>query len=130
MEKILTDILRFLKRVFGSKRYVFFTTSGETVPIRLDVSAGQKFKLLRMELHLDEAPSDSEDFTVTLDAILGDIFDVIFYTRDLSVGSVVDIVKLFGDEYVYDKNDVIVFAYANTGKDVYGLRVAIELLED
>lgn len=109
---------------------VFHKVNGEVGVIGLEVTHNQKFKLLRAELHLDEAPSDSEDFTVTLDAVLGDIFDVIFYTRDLSVGSVVDLVIPFGDEYVYDKGDKINFAYANTGTDVFGLRVVVELLED
>lgn len=108
----------------------FYTTRGENEAIALVVTEGKRFKLLRAELHLDEAPSDSEDFTATLDAILGDIFDVVFYRRDLSVGSVVDLVVPFGDEYVYEADDVIKFAYANTGHDVYGLRVVTELLED
>ena len=108
----------------------FYSTRGENEAIALNITEGRRFKLLRAELHLDDAPSDSEDFTITLDAILGSIFDVVFYKRDLSVGSVVDLVLPFGDKYVYEKNDVLVFAYANTGKDVYGLRVVVEVLED
>lgn len=90
------------------------------------LAPGVKFKLLRIEVHWSgTAPSDSEDLTATLDSGDGSDYDVNFYTRDPSVGSVTDIVVRFGDEFEAD--DEIDIAYANTGVDTISGRYVYEL---
>ena len=89
----------------------------------------QKYRLLRVELHLSAAPTTSQNFTITRDDRRGSLFDAVFYKRDLSVGSVTDLIIPFGDGYEFDKDDELDIAYTNTDGVTWGILAAIELLE-
>ena len=91
------------------------------------LAPGVKFRLLRVEAHWSAAPSDSEDFTVTLDAGDGATYDVPLFTRDPSVGSATDLVIPFGIGYEFEKDDEIDIAYTNTGTDTISGRYVYEL---
>jgi len=86
------------------------------------------FRLQRIELHFNSAPTTSQDFTITLDAGDGDAYDVVLYKRDLSVGSVADLVVPFGEGYEFEADDEIDVAYTNTDGRTYGLRYVYELI--
>jgi len=86
------------------------------------------YRLQRIEIHLSSAPTTSQDFTVTLDAGDGSAYDVVLYKRDLSVGSVTDLVIPFGEGYEFEADDEIDVAYTNTDTRTYGLRYVYELI--
>jgi len=86
------------------------------------------FRLIRIELNVDDTPTDSEDLTVTLDAGDGSAYDTVLYTRDLSVGSVTDLVIPFGEGYEFESDDEIDLAYDNTGRDTISGRYVYELI--
>lgn len=105
-----------------------FSIATGAAAIAKTLAPGLKFRLLRVELHLSAAPTTSEDFTITLDAGDGSAYDVVLYTRDLSVGSVTDLVVPFGDGYEFEADDEIDVAYTNTDTKTYGLRLVYELI--
>jgi len=106
-----------------------FTGSGAIAADTARIQPGVKFRLLAVRLHMSAAPTTSQNFTVTLDAGDGSAYDTVIYTRDLSVGSVTDLVIPFGgDEYIYEKDDEIDCAYTNTDVGTYGLAIVYELV--
>ena len=97
--------------------------------IELSLRPKAPFRLLRVEFNVDDTPTDSESLTITCDSVHGSIYDVVFYTRNLSVGSVQDGVVPFGLGYEFEKGDEIDIAYANTGDDTVSIRAVYELLQ-
>ena len=85
------------------------------------------FRLLRIEAHWDAAPSDSESFTVTLDAGDGSGYDVLLDSVDPSSGSQTDLVFPYGVGYEFEADDEIDIAYGNTGLDTISGRFVYEL---
>lgn len=108
---------------------IVFAEFDGVAAIGATLTYGQKFRLLKMELHIDTAPTTSQDFTITLDSKRSSRYDNVIYKRDLSVGSVTDILYHFSDKDVYDAGDEIDIAYTNTDARTWGIRVAVELLE-
>ena len=91
------------------------------------LAPGVAFRLLRIEAHWSAAPSDSEAFTVTLNAGRGAAYDVLLDTVDPSVDSDTDLIFGYGVGYEYEYNDTIDIAYMNTGMDTISGRYVYEL---
>jgi len=91
------------------------------------LAPGAKFRLLRIEAKWDAAPSDSENFTVDLDAGDGATYDAEIDSVDPSVGSQTGLVFVYGVGYEYEADDEIDIAYANTGTDTISGRIVYEL---
>lgn len=91
------------------------------------LAPGVKFRLLRIEAHWDDAPSDADAFTVTLDAGDGSGYDVLIDTVTPSVGSQTDLVFIYGVGYEFEADDEIDIAYGNTGTDTISGRYVYEL---
>ena len=97
--------------------------------IELTLRPQAPFRLLRVEFNVDDTPTDSESLTITCDSVHGASYDVILYSRDLSVGSVQDGVIPFGIGYEFEEGDEIDIAYGNTGDDTVSIRAVYELLQ-
>ncbi len=91
------------------------------------LAPGKRFRLLRIEAHWGAAPSDSENFTVKLDAKAGSGYDVLLDSVDPSVGSQTDLVFTYGIGYEFEADDEIDIAYTNTGTDTISGRYVYEL---
>ena len=108
---------------------VLFQPFTGAVAIAEALAPGVKFRLLRVEAHRSAAPSDSENFTVKLDAGDGSGYDTLLDSVNPSVGSQTDLVFTYGDGYEFEANDEIDIAYTNTdvktisGRYVYELAV-------
>ena len=85
------------------------------------------FRLLRIEAHWSAAPSDSESFTVTLDAGRGSAYDVLLDSVNPSTDSDTDLVFGYGIGYEFEADDEIDIAYDNTGLDTISGRYVYEL---
>lgn len=109
---------------------LMFTPQHGSGKITAHFVTNRRYRLVRLELHLDSAPTTSENFTITTKRREHTIYDTVLYKRDLSVGSVTDLVILFGEKYEYDRHDEIVLAYTNTDGNNFGARIVTELLED
>ena len=101
--------------------------SGETAIGTLDPAAD--FHLLGFRIHFDGVLAAGETLTLTLDSHVNASYDAVLYTRDLSVGSVVDLVIPFGGNEDFFKNgDTIVIALsANTASRTWGATIIYEL---
>ena len=111
---------------FGSILIKSDIATATTGAIADAIAPKRHFRLLRVELHLSAAPTTSQSFTVTLDAGDGETYDALLYSRDLSVGSVTDLVVPFGEGYEFEPDDEIDIAYTNTDAVTYGLRTVYE----
>lgn len=110
------------------KEDLVFPEFDGTGAIAVTLTRNQPFRIKRLELHLNTAPTTSEDLTVTRDAKKSTRYDVNYYKRDLSVGSVVDLVIPYGEGYEFPANEEIDIAYTNTDGVTWGLRAVLELL--
>ena len=92
--------------------------------IAASLAPDTQYQLLGFEIHLSAAPTQSEAFTVTKDAGVNAVYDTVLYTRDLSVGSVTDVVYYFDPPIkCYHRDDEIDFAWTNTNTKTYGLTI-------
>ena len=89
--------------------------------IALAIAPGWRFKLKGISLHLSAAPTSSENLTVTLNSAYGAAYNAVIYTRDLTVGSLTDLYIEFGDNYVFEVNESLTVAWANTNTKTYGI---------
>ena len=78
--------------------------------------------LIGFTLNLSAAPVASEAFTITLDSNDGAAYDTLLYSRDLSVGSVTDVLYQFEPPVFLEQGDKAIAAWANTNTKTYGLR--------
>jgi hypothetical protein len=85
------------------------------------------FRLIAITLHLSAAGTTSENFSVTLDAGEGSVYDTVQYQRDLSVGSITNLVVEFGDNFEFEEEDHLDIAWTNTEARTYGLKIVYEL---
>jgi len=92
-------------------------------PIGFSISAptvNKKWKLKQVEIHLNSA-GGSGNFTITKDSGAGSTYDVVIKTVDMS--SVVDYIWVIEDELIFDSDDVLNFAWANSSNKTYGITV-------
>ena len=114
--------------VKGSEVQPLFSVATGAAAIAKTLAPAAKFRLLRVELHLSAAPTTSENFTVTLDAGDGVVYDTRQTSRDLSSGSLTDYVVIYGKGFEFKADDEIDVAYTNTDTRTYGLRIVYELV--
>ena len=121
------DATRHAAQVVIENDPVFSIATGSGA-ISVSVAPGAIFRLLRVELKLASASTDSETFTVTMNAGDSAEYDVVLHSENLTTGSITSLVVPFGVGYEFEADDSIDLAYTNTSALTYGLRVAYELL--
>ena len=137
MRKLLFNLLIFLlvsvppvfaageADIWNSNEAIVTTRATGAVAVATSIKppSGTAFQLYGFYLNLSSAPTTSENFTVTLDSGGGAAYDTNIYTRDLTVGSVTDVVKMFDEPIICTGGDEIDFAWANTDTRTYGLTI-------
>ena len=106
----------------------YFTKSVTSGANNLACRPKHAFRLMWAEVKINTAPSTSQDFTVTKDAGDGDTYDNVLFTRDLSVGSVTDLHKTFGEGFEYEKDDEIDLAFGNNDNRTVVYTVCVEMI--
>ncbi len=112
---------------YGEPLFVKNTVDKDAIELSLRPQA--PFRLLRVEANVDDTPTDTESFTITLDSGISSAYDTILFSQDLASGSIQDLIVIFGLGYEYEKDDEIDIAYANTGDDTVSIRAVYELLQ-
>lgn len=92
------------------------------------VPVGDVYRLISVTLGLNLAPTTSEDYTITLDAVDGGNYDALLYSLDIGAGGYEDVVWQ-PDELLYlmggDGLDVV---WANTDNRTWGLLITMEVV--
>ena len=116
---------RVSSRAYKENNRVFRGILTGTGAINHTVTPGYPFKIAKLELHLNAAPTTSQDFVVSIDAGDGSAYDIVLVKEDLSANSVADFVWTGPDEE-FEADDVILVTWTNTDGRTYGLRVIYE----
>lgn len=105
-------------------KFVAETPAG-TETVKVAIVPNADFKFLGFSIHLSAAPTTSENFTITLDAVDGAQFDVVIYSRDFSSASDTDIIWTVPEDsqQPYKKGDKLRVAWANSDDSTYGLKL-------
>ena len=90
------------------------------------VPAGQHYRLVSVSCNFAAAPTTSENFTVTLDANAGAIYDLLLYSLDPSAASTTDILWQPDEEIILEGGDEIDVAYTNTDAVNYGAQITFK----
>lgn len=93
--------------------------------IALSADAKRPGRLESVSLLLSAAPTTSENFTITLNALAGATYDVLLLTRDLSVDSTSELFWQPDTPIWLETGDVIDVAYANTDTGTYGVQATL-----
>ena len=108
-----------------SSVFKFNFTGGAAMAVSAVVPAGSTYRLVSVTLNMSAAPTTSENFTITLDANAGAVYDVLLYSLDLSTGSTTDIVWYPDELFLLEAGDAVDVAYANTDVGTYGVQITM-----
>lgn len=99
-------------------------TASATVPV------GQTYRVMHVTCHFGgaapTAPTTSENFTVTLDAIDGPAFDPLLYSVDPSAGATTDILWYPDEELFVIGGDQIDVAFAGSDNIEFGVLITLK----
>ena len=89
------------------------------------VPAGATYQVVSVSLNLNLAPTTAENFTVTLDAYDGVLYDVVLYALDLTTGATTDLVWQPNAPLYACSGDAVDVTWANTDGRTWGLLVTL-----
>jgi len=89
------------------------------------VPAGATYQVVSVSLNLNLAPTTAENFTVSLDAYDGVLYDVVLYALDLTTGATTDLVWQPNEPFYACSGDAIDVTWANTDGRTWGLLVTL-----
>lgn len=90
------------------------------------VPVGRHYRLVSVSCNFNAAPTSSEDFTITLDANAGAVYDLLLYTLDPGTASVSDILWQPDEEVILEGGDEIDVLYDNTDARNYGAQITFK----
>jgi hypothetical protein len=93
------------------------------------VPVGDTYRVHSVTLHLNAAPTTSEDFTITLDADAGAAYDTLLYSLDLSTASTTDLLWQPDAPLFLEGGDALDVAYTNTDTGTYGVQITVEEID-
>lgn len=110
----------------GQVFYKSYTGNAAIAALEAPLTPKCKFRLLKVEIHLNGDPAEADNFVVNLDAGDDANYDTNLLTQDMN-GST-SLVKTFGKGFEFEADDVIDIVYDNATTKTYGLRYAYEIL--
>jgi len=93
------------------------------VAISLSLAAKRVSRVMTVTLKLSAAPTTSENFTITLNALAGVAYDTLLYSVDLSASSTTALIWYPDGELWLEPGDSIDVAYTNTDTRTYGVQI-------
>lgn len=102
----------------------FKKTAG--VAIDETITPSGPFQIEDVRIHLGAASATSENIVVSLDAVDGAEYDVVFNAQDMN--ALTDYIWQPTRPYPCDKDDKINIAWLNTNAETYGLTVRWRLI--
>ena len=90
------------------------------------VPVGQVYRVISVMLHLNTAAATSQNFTITLDAEDGPVYDTLLYALDLAAGATVNLVWQPDVDLYLMGGDGLDVAWANTDGRTWSLLLTRE----
>jgi len=90
------------------------------------VPVGDHYRLVSVSCNFAAAPTTSENYTITLDANAGAIYDLLLYSLDVSAGATTDILWQPDEEIILEGGDQVDVAYTNTDTRTYGVQITFK----
>jgi len=100
------------------------TATAASGAIAASYTASRVARITSVTLNLDAAPTTSENFTITLNAVAGAAYDTLLYSVDLSTDSTTDVVWMPDQPLWLQPGDAIDVAYANTDDNTYAVSIS------
>jgi len=98
-----------------------------TGAISKNVAPAVRWRLNAVRCKFSGASTATENFTITLNAGDGAVYDTTLFSQDLKAGGITSlVVKFGGDDSIYEADDSVDVAYTNTSAKTYGLAVVYE----
>ena len=98
----------------------------DNLALCIAVPTGATYRLVSVSCKLAAAPTTSEDYTITLDARGGEMFDTLLYSVDPSVTSDTDLFWQPDNELLMEGGDSVAVAFTNTDATTYGVQVTLK----
>ena len=89
------------------------------------VPPGATYQVVSVSINLNLAPTTAENFTITLDAYDGVLYDVLLYSYDLASGATTDLVWQPEGPFYACSGDAIDVAWANSNGRTWGLLITL-----
>ena len=105
--------------------YKVNVTGSAAIALSITVPESATYQLISVTMHADAAATTSENFTVTLDANAGAVYDTLLYSLDLSAASTVNLLWQPDSPLFLEGGDAIDVAFANTDTDEYGVQITV-----
>jgi hypothetical protein len=94
----------------------------------LTMPLGETYRLVSVTLNLNAAPTTSENFTITLDAVTGPEYDTLLYSLDLAAGATTDLLWQPDGDFFVQGGDQIDVAWTNSNGRTWGLLITAEVV--
>lgn len=101
-------------------------TGPDTIAMTATCPRGASYRVMHVTCHFAAAPTTSEDFTITLDAVAGAEYDTRLYTADPAAGATTDILWYPDEELFIVGGDQIDVAFAGTDSVQYGVQITLK----
>ena len=85
------------------------------------VPSDSVYRLISVSVVFNIAPTTSENLTIILNDALGDVYDLLLYTLDVSAGATTDILWQPDEELMLVSGDAIDVNYPGSDARTYGL---------
>ena len=117
-------MLRSDEQILNAWATPVVTAATGAAAIATSYAPGVAFWLEGVTCHFNSAPTTSEDFTITLNAKAGAVYDAVLMRVNLALAAGVDIAWLpDGGPRLCEAGDAIDVAFPNSNAKTYGLRI-------
>jgi hypothetical protein len=110
----------------GASVLKFNATGNGVLTLNAPVPSGSSYRLVSVTCVFSVGPVTSEQFSVTVDANAGPVYDYLVYSVDPSVGIITDILWQPEAEILLEGGDVVTVGYPNTDARLYGTQITFK----
>ena len=110
----------------GANVFKINATGAAAIQFSGTVPAGRHYRLVSVSCNFSAAPSTSENFTVTLDANAGTVYDTTFYSVNPSTASTTDILWRPSEEVILEGGDAVDVVFTNTDARTYAAQITFK----
>ena len=101
-------------------------TGPDTIAATATCPMGRSYRVMHVTCHFAAAPTTSEDYTITLDAVAGAEYDTLLYSLDPAAGATTDILWYPDEELFLVGGDQLDVTFAGTDSIQYGVQITLK----